>query len=249
MNRLMKAEWYRVRHSSRLIKWLVAACVFAAVLPLLVDYEVLGKNLAENLIAEQEMTTFLPCLLSVFAATVVGIAYRNKTAYYEVMAGNKIYQIVFSKIFVDATLIAVSVFVSMGIYWIIIGCCNGTGGISQLPLRFLLLFVLFFHFCICGILMMTTFRQMAGIALVYLRFAVVGTFIALLVNMLLEGQLPEKIMARLADWFIIVKLCKIFRSEYEITGHLIFTVIAGMLIESGIWYAISYAGMKKKIYK
>ncbi len=250
MNRLMKAEWYRVRHSSRLTEWLAVACVFSAVLPVLIDFEVLKKNLTENMMAVQmTMSFFVPCLLSVFAATIVGIAYMNKTAYYEVIAGNKIYQIIFSKVFVDASLVAVPVFLSMGIYWLIIGCHNGVGEISQLPLRFVLIFIMFYHFCACGILMMTAFRQIAATGLVYFRFAAMGTLVSFLVNTLLEGQLSENVMVRIGEWFTIVKLRKVFCSEYEITGHLIFTVIAGMLIESGIWYAVSCIGMKKKIYK
>lgn len=249
MNRLMRAEWYRVRHSSKFMKWLAAVCAICVALPMLVDVTVLGKNLTENLNAAQlTMSVFIPSLLSVFAAAIVGIGYNNKTAYYEVMAGNKIYQILLSKVFVDAALIGVSVFASMGIYWIIIGYRNGIGQIGQLPLRFFLLFFIFFHICTSGILILTSCRQIMGVVLVYLRFAVVETIVMFVVQ-LFEGKIPETVMAKIADWFTILKLTKLLSVEYGVTGHLIFTVIAGMLIESGVWFAVSYAGMQKRLYK
>ncbi|MBD5545044.1 MAG: hypothetical protein HDR01_12640 [Lachnospiraceae bacterium] len=249
MNRLMKAEWYRVRHSSKLIKWLLVLCVFCVVLPLFVDIEVIQGTLAENLMAEQSaLTVFMAGFLSVFSAVIVGIAYMNKTAYYEVVAGNKIYQIVFSKVLVDAILVSVSVFVCLGIYWIVIGACNGIGEIGQLPLRFGLLFFVFFHICTSGILIITSVRQMIGAVLVYLRFALVETAVMFLVQ-IFEESIPEKMTGKIADWFTILKLTKILSFEYEITNHLIFTVIAGFLIESAVWFGVSYIGMKKQLYK
>ncbi|MDE6608887.1 MAG: hypothetical protein K2K54_14225 [Lachnospiraceae bacterium] len=249
MNRLMRAEWYRVRHSSKLMKWLLVLCIICVVLPLCVDVGVLQGSLAENLMAAQlNMTVFMGCFLSVFSAVIVGIAYMNKTAYYEVMAGNKIYQIVFSKVFVDAVLVNVSVFLFLGIYWTVIGVRNGIGEIDRLPLRFCLLFLVFFHICTTGILIITSVRQMLGAVLVYIRFAVAETAVMFLTQML-EEHISEEMMARIADWFTMLKLTKILLSEYEITNHLIFAVIAGFLIESAFWFGISYIGMKKQLYK
>lgn len=249
MNRLMRAEWHRIMHSSKLKKWLAALCVICTVLPILVDVEVLKGNLTENLMAAQlAMSVFIPGFLSVFAAITVGIGYMNKTVYYEVMAGNKIYQIAFSKVLVDAVIIAGSVFASMGIYWIIIGYCNGVGEIGQLPLRLILLFLLFLHVCTSGVLIMTSFRQILGAVFVYVRFAVAETSIMFVVQ-LFEEQFSETMMSKIADWFTMLKLTKLLSAGYEVTGHLIFAVIAGMLIENGIWFGISYIGMKKRIYK
>ena len=243
MNRLMKAEWYRVRHSSGFMRWLVILCMICAALPLLEDIELLHGNLAENLKGTD--TISLACLMALFSALIVGGAYENKTAYYEVMAGNKIYQIVFSKVFVDAVLVSVSVFLSLGIYWLAIGVCNGIGEIDRLPLRFFLLFLVLFHVYTAGILIVTSTRQIFGAVLVYLRFAGAETLIMLF----LQESLPEDMFAKIADWFTLIKLDKIVNFEYEITNHLIFAVIAGLLIESAVWFGISYIGMKKQIYK
>lgn len=249
MNRLMKAEWFRVRHSSGFMKWLFAACVVCTVFPPLINLEICKGTLAENLKASQLMISiFMPGLLAGFSAVIVGIGYRNKTAYYEVMAGNKIFQIIFSKVFVDAVLVSGSVLAVMGLYWIIIGCCNGIGQIGQLPLRLLLLFVVFFSVCANGILILTSFRRLIGAAAAYVWFTFVEVFFLFFIQSL-EGRFSEAVMVRIGEWFTMIKLAKIISFEYEITGHLIFTVIAGMLIEGGVWYAISYRGMKKRLYE
>lgn len=249
MNRLMRAEWYRVRHSSKLIKWLAVLCIICVALPLLADIEVLQRNLADNLMAAQtSVTIFMAAFLSIFSAVIVGIAYMNKTAYYEVMAGNKIYQIVFSKVLVDAVLVNGAVFLSLSVYWIMIGVHNGIGEIDRLPLRFFLLFLVLFHVCTGGILIVTAVRQILGAVLVYLRFAVAETLLLFVVQMF-EERIPEQMTAKIAEWFTVIKLTKILSFEYEITGHLVFTVFAGFLIESAVWFGISYIGMKKQIYK
>lgn len=249
MNRLMRAEWYRVRHSSKLIKWLFALCVICVALPMLMDIEVLQRSLAENLMAAQTgATIFAVGFLVIFSAVIVGIAYMNRTAYYEVMAGNKIYQIVFSKVFVDAVLVSVSVFLCLGIYWTVIGVCNGIGEIDRLPLRLCLLFLVFFQVCVTGILIATSVRHILGAVLAYFRFDVAETFIIALLP-IFEEELPKNILTKIMDWFTMTKLTKILSFEYEITGHLIFAVIAGLLIESAFWFGISYIGMKKKLYK
>lgn len=246
MNRLMRAEWYRVRHSSGFIKWLILFCVFCTLFPILADFEVCKGTVTDNLLAMEE-GGFPLMFLMTFSAIVVGIAYMNKTAYYEVMAGNRIYQIVFSKVLVDAALITVAVFGFLGIYWTIIGVCNGIGEITQLPLRMMLLFIVFFHASSCGILMMTSFRQLIGAVLVFMR--VECSALILLIVQELSQNLPEHAVVKLADWFTMVKTAKLLNYGCEVTNHLIVTVIIGMIIESAVWFAISYIGMKKRIYK
>ncbi|MCM1159862.1 MAG: hypothetical protein NC412_01445 [Roseburia sp.] len=249
MYRLMKAEWYRLRHSSKLIKWLFVLCMVCVSLPLFVDIEVIRRNLAENLLAAQSsLTFFMAGFLPLFSAVIIGIAYMNRTAYYEVMAGNKIYQIVLSKVFVDAGVVNVSVFLCLGIYWTVIGLCNGIGEIGQLPLRFVLLFFVLFHICTSGVLIITSVRQILGAILAYMRFVLAETVI-MFVLQVFEENFSETMIAKIADWFILLKLTKILNFEYEITNHLIFTVAVGFLIEIAFWFGISYIGMKKQFYK
>ena len=249
MNRLMKAEWYKVTRSSGLMRWLLFICVIDVTFPFLMNWEIYKMDLTRNLWADQEyMMMFVPVFLSVFSATVVGISYMNKTAYYEVMAGTKISHILLSKVMVNATLITVAVSAFLGIYWTIIGVCNGKGEIKQLSIRFVLLFLLFYHICATGILIVTSVRQIMGAALAFIRFAVVEMVILVILQIFGDSFSTETV-EKIVDWFTMMKFTKILSYEYEITDHLIFAVIAGMLLEAGIWYMISYMGMRKRIYK
>lgn len=249
MNRLMKAEWYRIRHSSKLMRWLLFVCMWGFVFPLMEDFEVYKYNLTEHLfIAQGTMGVILMCYLATFSTVLVGMSYMNKTAYYEVMAGNKISKILLSKVVVNASLVTVVQSLFFGVCWTLIAINNGKGEIKQLPLRIFLFVIIIFHACIVGVLIATSIRSIAAAVLTYLRFAAFEMII-LMVIQIFRDSIPVKTAERIVDWFSMMKITKILSYEYEITNHLIFTVVAGMLLEATVWYVISYVGMKKKLYK
>lgn len=249
MNRLIKAEWYRVRHPLKLIGWLLFVCMWGLVFPLMEDFEVYQYNLTEHLFISQGTTgVFLMCFLATFSTVLVGMSYMNKTAYYEVMAGNKISKILLSKIVVNTLLVTVAQSLFFGVSWTIIAINNGKGQITQLPLRLFLFVIMIFHACIVGVLIATSIRSIAAAVLTYLRFAAFETVI-LIVLQIFQDSIPVKATEKMVDWFGMMKITKILSYEYEITNHLIFTVVVGMLVEAAVWYVISYVGMKKKWYK
>lgn len=248
MNRLIKAEWYRIRHSSGLMRWLLIICILGLVFPLTSDLEVYKYNLTENLFLADECMVFFMGFLSTFCTVLVGISYMNKTAYYEVMAGNKISKILLSKVVVNAVLVTVVQSFILGTYWAIIGINNGTGEITHLPLRIFLFVVMVFHACTVGALIATSVRHITAAILTYLRFEMFE-MIVLFVIQIFRDSIPAATGEKMIEWFPMIKMTKILSYEYEITNHLIFTVIVGMLVEAAVWYVISYVGMKKKWYK
>lgn len=249
MNRLIKAEWYRVRHSSKLMRWLLFVCMWGLVFPLMEDFEVYKYNLTEHLFISQGTAgVFLMCFLATFSTVLVGMSYMNKTAYYEVMAGNKISKILLSKVVVNASLVTVVQSLFFGVCWALIAINNGKGQITQLPLRLFLFVIMIFHACIVGVLIATSIRSIAASVLTYLRFAAFEMIILMVIR-IFQDSIPVKTAEKIVDWFSMMKITKILSYEYEITNHLIFTVIAGMLLEAAVWYVISYVGMKKKLYK
>lgn len=247
MNRLMKAEWYRIRHSSGLMRWMITIC-FLSVAILLLTVEDAGKlSLAEYLGETTECYFFIMYFLAVISAVIVGTAYSNKTAYYEVMAGNKISGILLSKVLVSAVFVTVANSLFQDIYWAMIGMRNGIGEITQLPLRFFLLAVVFFHICSVGVLIAATVQHMAGAVLSYLRFAFFELLIPFCIA--LSDIFSAETVERINEWFVMVELTEILSYEYRITDHLVFATIFGMLFEVCIWYAIAYVRMKKKLYR
>ncbi|MCM1180758.1 MAG: hypothetical protein NC347_10910 [Clostridium sp.] len=248
MNRLLKAEWYRVRHSSGLMKWLAIICLIGMGLPLMGDFEFYQQDLTEYLYSSADsITMFLPFFLGTFCAVSMGIAYMNKTAYYEVMAGNKISEILLSKAIVDALFAAAAQFLFFGVCWIIVGINHGKGAIKQLPIRMFLFLVILIHICLAGVLIATAVRHIAAAVLAYLRFAVFD-FAFLFIVQIFEDFIPAAAVPKIVDWFAVMQLSKVLNHEWEITGHLVLAVIMSMLLEAGIWYVISYVGMRKKMY-
>ncbi|MCM1159204.1 MAG: hypothetical protein NC300_10635 [Bacteroidales bacterium] len=248
MNRLIKAEWYRMRHSSNLMKWLVVICLVGVGLPLMNDFGIYQNDLTKCLyLSDEVVTMFLPAFLGTFCAAALGISYMNKTAYYEVMAGNKISKILLSKVMVNAFFATVVQSLFFCVCWTIISANYGRGKIGQLPLRVVLFVIILLHICTAGVLIAASVRHMAASVLAYLRFAAFD-LAALFIVQIFEDYIPAAVREKIVDWFIMIQLSKVLNYEWEITDYLIFAVMMSMLLEAGIWYAASYVGMRKKIY-
>lgn len=247
MGRLMKAEWYRLKHSSELMKWLFFVGIIGVVFVHFQISDVGNGSLAQDLSESVESYIFIICCLSILSAVMIGTSYTSKIAYYEVMAGNKIWAILLSKVFVSAGFVTVISSLVLDIYWLVIGMRNGAGYVIQLPLRFILLAVIFFHVCSMGVLITTTFQHIAASVLSYLRFIMFDSLV--LFCIMLFGNFSGEISTRIRDWFIIGQLSAILNCEVRVTGHLIFATVFGMLIEAAVWYVLSCVRMKRKLYQ
>lgn len=246
MSRLMKAEWYRLKHSSGLMKWLIIIGIFSVVLIHSQVSDVSKFSVERQLSESVQCYFFIIYCLTVLSAVMIGTSYTSKIAYYEVMAGNKIWEILLSKVFVSAVFAtAVSSFF-LDMYWIVVGMRNGIGENAQMPLRFALLAVEFFHVCSTGVLITTAVQHITGSVLSYLRFALLDMLVPFCI--LLFGNFSEAVSTRIRDWFTVGQLSTILNGEVKITNHLIFATIFGMLAEVIIWYVISCVRMKKKLY-
>lgn len=250
MGRLIKAEWYRLRHSSGLFKLVIIIGIFSVAFIYLTDLDldsdVSKYSLVEYLNEYAEMYFFIIYWLAVISAVIISTSYTNKLAYYEVMAGNKISAILLSKVLVSAVFLTVVYSVFLDLYWAVIGMRNGVGEITQLSLRFILLAVVFFHVCSTGIFMATAIQHTTGAVFSYLRFSVFDMLLIFCIE--LFGNFSEEINTKISDWFAMFELSTVLNCEAKITNHLVFASIFGMLIEAVIWYVISYVRMKKKLY-
>ncbi len=244
MNRLIKAEWFRARKSSGLLKWLFIVILIIIAVTFL-DASFIDDNSASSFFMQFVLNTsvFIPFFFSVLAAAFVGIPYNNKTGLYEVMAGNKISSIILSKLVVVAPVITFAFF---AIFTVVIGIFCGIGGqgeLGQLPLRLLLLAVVTIHVTITGVLMTTATRSPVGIVLAFLRFAVFDSAISLWVNILMQNRTSEEINKAI-NWFVTSHVMAL--GAETIPTYLIVEIIVSTIIEGVVWYVISYIGFKKK---
>lgn len=244
MNRLIKAEWYRVRHSNNIIKWLILISVVLAVMPL---SDLRLKTSSDYMM---QITTgieiFITFFLIIFSSVILGFIYLNKTGLYEVMAGNNINHIIMSKVTVDVTFISIVVSLSYGVLYIIMGLIRGWGNMDKTAIRFLLFFVILYHISLCGILIMMSFRQMAGAVFAFLKFELLDTGIMFLLEVVFKDEISNSFYEKLMNWFITNQITGVIARK--ITISFVTEIILSLVVEFVFWYAIAYYGMKKKKY-
>lgn len=248
MNRLMRAEGYRLLHSGVYLRILLFGGLVFSFLPMITDFSLLNKSLAENMESLLLGSTMSIMLVPVVVALFVVTGYLKKTAYYEVMAGNKIRNIIGSKLFVDGVIVGiVCFFFTIGLAVVVL-IKNGTGGVAQIPLRTLLLFVICLHVTMVAVLMGQAVKHIAAAAVVFLRLQFFDIIFAEIIPMLSEKwNLSNESVVRIARCTFTRQTSEIFRTE--ISTELVVITIASFLIEVGIWYGIAYLTMKKKWYK
>ncbi|MBR2176336.1 MAG: hypothetical protein IJ861_05255 [Clostridia bacterium] len=247
MNKLMKAEWYRLTHSGNLKKWGILLFFAVMLMPFLLHLGRYDKDLFTNII-ECDITQLYVMLMTICPVIVgvfVGMAYLNKTAYYEVMAGNSPADIILSKVFVDGMIVWLIVQVSSSIYYIYVVLANGTGGIEQFGMRYLLISITLLHLCLSGVLITTAFRDMAGAVIAFIRFVMVDASIVTVITAMNENNMDYN--HGLVNIFITMKFTNIIYNDIDTS--LILCVIIPFVAEILFWFAISYFTMKKKRYK
>lgn len=247
MNRLVRAEVYRVLHSNHFAIWLVTVCLIFVVMMCVAMEDLFSLNLGEAMESFANVIAFMQMLVALFPAVVIGIGYMRKTAYYEVMAGNRISHILFSKMIADAIPVAICIFIATLIIPIILSVENGLGDVTQLAERVALYLVMLLHICVCSVWMMTAIRHISGAVLVYIRFSAFDLIVLLILSFVVDG------MSTVPTWYDGVRNCFIMNQMShiflgEITSEFIIAVVVSLLLESVFWYIVSYIGMKKKLY-
>lgn len=248
MNRLTRAEFFRFTHSGSVFRILLLCCLALFMFPLAQDMEFMSQNFADNLedisISFMMFTMFVPLVITIAVAN----NYTKKTAYYEVMAGNRIWSIIGSKLAVEGVLAGVIVFVAMTGLGVIVAVKNGMGEVEATGARMLLLFVICLHVTFVSVLIGMAVKNIVGAMVSYLRFTILEVLIEMLLPLLevkqvLSGESCE--LVRKA--FLMNQIAGAF--EPEITGSLAGWVIGSFVVEVMLWYGIVWYTMKKRLYK
>lgn len=248
MNRLTRAEFYRFLHSGSCFRILLLCCLLLFVLPLVQDMDFMKRNLADNLdnIAAgfMMMTMFVPLVVTIAVAN----NYMKKTAYYEVMAGNKICKIIGSKLAIEGMLVGVIVFAAMSGLGVVVAVKNGVGEIEQLGLRAFLLFLICLHVKFISVLIGMAVKNIVGAMVTYLRFSVMELMIEMVLPLLeIKEVLSTEGCEIVRKAFLMNQISAVFASEMN--GELVCWVVGSFVAEAGFWYLIAYYTMKKRLYK
>lgn len=247
MNRLMRAEWYRYLHAGHFLRWTVFLCACISLLMVSMQYDLATASLADVMMTCVDGSSFLIMLFPVFVAVIVGFGYSRKTAYYEVMAGNKISHIIWSKVMVDALPIAIVAFIFFIILPVLVYVRNGAGEVEHIFARFALFFVIVLHICISAVLMVTAIRHIVSAVVAYMRytmFEILGLgALAMIISE--QANVPEWYQF-IQHWFVLNQTATVWVGE--LTSDFIIGVFGSMILEIVLLYVVSYIGMKKKIY-
>lgn len=246
MLKLIRAEVYRLLHSGMYLRILLLGGLVMSLMPWLTDVSLWDKTLAQNL--ESILlgnTVFFSFYL--FAVTlVVAMGYMKKTAYYEVMAGYKKREILGSKLIVNGGTVGILYFILASWLAVAVSVKNGTGGVTELPLRALLLLVLFLHGTCLATLIGMTFKHFAAVGISFFRMQFVDLMLAEIVPALVKAEHAETAQ-KVARWTFSRQMSELFRCE--ISAELTVCIIGSFLAEVCLWYGIAYYTMKKKWYK
>ena len=248
MCKLIRAEMYRLFHSGSYVRVMLLTALVMALMPLLVDFSLLDKNLAENmetfLLTGSMLIMYVP-FVSVFFVTA---GYMKKTAYYEVMAGNKTAHIIGSKLLVDGVGIGVITFILALILEAVVVIKNGTGGVPELPARVFLFFVICLHIMLLTVFVGLAVKHFAAAAVLFLRIQLLDMMPAFLVPMLAEKlEMSEETAVRILRLTLSQQIMDVFRAD--ITSELVIITVGSLVAEAALWYGIAYVTMKKKMYR
>ncbi len=248
MNRLTRAELYRFLHSGSYFRILLMCCVALFFSPMLNGLEFWSLNLADNF--GNIATGFLMLIMFMPLLVTIAVAnnYMKKTAYYEVMAGNKIWTIIGSKLAVEGVFVGVLLLLAMTGLGVIVAVKNGVGDVEQLGVRMVLLFVICLHLTFISALIGMAVKNITGAMVSYLRFGIIEMLIELLLPLLeIKQVLSMESCKQIQQALLMNQVSMVLVSD--ITSELVGWVVGSFLVEVVFWYVIVYYTMKKRLYK
>ena len=252
MNRLIKAEFYRIRKSTKFTMWILLVTFLTFII------SVLTLTLSPEK-PEYNITNFVQCYMSnsgtltymlvpMLAAIVAVMPYDYKTSNYMVITGNSIHKILVSNIvtvFVSVMLPIAAAFAVLTVIFYLIG---GRGDMSggELIRNSVLVFIGLTHLIIVSEMIAGVVRHIAAAGAVLVRWMVVDMVIPMGLYFLLDdgGHVVENSYNWLAST-VFTNEEKAFEAAYN---KLILCQLLALVIEVALWYVISCIRHRKRNY-
>lgn len=252
MNRLIKAEFYRIRKSTKFTMWILLVTFLTFIIP------VLTLTLSPEK-PEYNITNFVQCYMSnsgtltymlvpMLAAIVAVMPYDYKTSNYMVITGNSIHKILVSNIvtvFVSVMLPIAAAFAVLTVIFYLIG---GRGDMSggELIRNSVLVFIGLTHLIIVSEMIAGVVRHIAAAGAVLVRWMVVDMVIPMGLYFLLDdgGHVVENSYNWLAST-VFTNEEKVFEAA---DNKLILCQLLALVIEVALWYVISCIRHRKRNY-
>ncbi len=247
MNRLIKAEWYRLMKSRGVLKWIIIGTVVYTALPVFYTIGHWDEELSTLLMNSSPIFLFVLMVLPPAYALVTGKLYnKGKQGYYEIMAGNDCFKIVFSKLLTEGLLLGSLCSFAVVAFYAVCAIRNGVGGLDHILIRMLLYVVIFVHIAFGSVLIaLCTRNPGSGAVCCYLRFLLFDMagipFLSWIAGTVLGF---DKAAFQIAHLSLMNKMQMLFSEALSI--RLVLHILLGFVLEVLFWYAIIYRGMKKR---
>lgn len=252
MNRLIKAEFYRIRKSTKFTMWILLVTFLTFIIP------VLTLTLSPEK-PEYNITNFVQCYMSnsgtltymlvpMLAAIVAVMPYDYKTSNYMVITGNSIHKILVSNIvtvFVSVMLPIAAAFAVLTVIFYLIG---GRGDMSggELIRNSVLVFIGLTHLIIVSEMIAGIIRHIAAVGAVLVRWMVVDMVIPMGLYFFLDdgGYAAENSY----NWLASTVFTNEERAFEAADNKLILCQLLALVIEVALWYVISCIRHRKRNY-
>ena len=252
MNRLIKAEFYRIRKSTKFTMWILLVTFLTFIIP------VLTLTLSPEK-PEYNITNFVQCYMSnsgtltymlvpMLAAIVAVMPYDYKTSNYMVITGNNIHKILVSNIvtvFVSVMLPIAAAFAVLTVIFYLIG---GRGDMSggELIRNSVLVFIGLTHLIIVSEMIAGVVRHIAAAGAVLVRWMVVDMVIPMGLYFLLDdgGHAAENSY----NWLASTVFTNEEKAFEAADNKLILCQLLALVIEVALWYVISCIRHRKRNY-
>lgn len=252
MNRLIKAEFYRIRKSTKFTMWILLVTFLTFIIP------VLTLTLSPEK-PEYNITNFVQCYMSnsgtltymlvpMLAAIVAVMPYDYKTSNYMVITGNSIHKILVSNIvtvFVSVMLPIAAAFAVLTVIFYLIG---GRGDMSggELIRNSVLVFIGLTHLIIVSEMIAGVVRHIAAVGAVLVRWMVVDMVIPMGLYFLLGdgGHVVENSY----NWLASTVFTNEEKAFEAADNKLILCQLLALVIEVALWYVISCIRHRKRNY-
>ena len=250
MNKLVKAEWYRLRKSGTFLFYIVLVCILCVAVALLGNRKFFESDLSTNAFAVLfGVGSFMyPVFISTMLCVVASMGHHSKVAYYEIMDGNKTSHIILSKHIVYLPIVLCLFLIPM-LSLLGYSCVkNGSGELIDKPIWFFVLFAAIILRIVIGSINIAmvlkklvtcavfSYGRMFIEALAILPFQIIG-----------ETQKNSDIL-KIADFIKDVTVS--FQIENLTTNcndtRFIVLVIASAVFEIVFGYCMAYRSYKKK---
>lgn len=252
MNRLIKAEFYRIRKSTKFTMWILLVTFLTFIIP------VLTLTLSPEK-PEYNITNFVQCYMSnsgtltymlvpMLAAIVAVMPYDYKTSNYMVITGNSIHKILVSNIvtvFVSVMLPIAAAFAVLTVIFYLIG---GRGDMSggELIRNSVLVFIGLTHLIIVSEMIAGVVIHIAAAGAVLVRWMVVDMVIPMGLYFLLDdgGHVVENSY----NWLASTVFTNEEKAFEAADNKLILCQLLALVIEVALWYVISCIRHRKRNY-